>query len=188
MPEMPDLAVYLDALDRHLTGHILTGIRIANLFILRTVEPKVEEFYGKRYIGSRRIGKRIVLEYEDKLFIVIHLMIAGRLRWYKQGKKIPVKRGLMAFDFDVGTLMLTEASQKHLAAVHFINGEEALSSFDAGGIEVLDSNFEEFHAALTRENHTLKRPTSVSWRELATRTQTRYSIAPGLALCAKLNI
>lgn len=157
MPELPDLTIYLDALDQRLIGQTMTGVRITNPFILRTVEPHVDNFRGKRMLASRRIGKRIVLEFEEKLFIVVHLMIAGRLRWYKAGAKVPGKFGLMAFDFDVGTLILTEAGQKHRASVHFVKGEENLNSFNAGGIEVMLSSFEEFRAALSKENHTLKR-------------------------------
>jgi len=157
MPEIPDLTVYIDALEDHLTGSSISGIRIANPFILRSVEPPVDAFYGRRVVGIRRIGKRIVIKCEGEFFIVVHLMIAGRLRWYRTGTKIPAKLGLIAFDFNTGTLILTEASQKHRASVYLVEGMEALESFDAGGIEVLDSTFEEFRSALTTENHTLKR-------------------------------
>jgi len=157
MPELPDLTIYLDALDDRLIGQMMTGIRIANPFILRSVEPRIDDFIGKKMLATRRIGKRIVMEHEDQLFIVIHLMIAGRLRWYKASAKMPGKLGLMAFDFSAGTLVLTEAGQKHRASVHLVQGEDKLSEFDAGGIEVLESSFEEFRTALMQENHTLKR-------------------------------
>jgi formamidopyrimidine-DNA glycosylase len=157
MPELPDLTIYLEALDERINGQALQGIRIANPFTLRSVEPTVDELVKKCVTGFRRIGKRLVVALEDDLYIVIHLMIAGRLRWYKVGAKIPGKLGLMAFDFENGCLLLTEASQKRRASVHLVRGSDNLASFDAGGLEVLDIDLEQFIEALSRENHTLKR-------------------------------
>ncbi len=157
MPELPDLTVYQEAIDSRLKGEKLTGIRIASPFILRTVTPEAAEFTGKTFLSTRRIGKRIALCFESNLYIVIHLMIAGRFQWYAAGKKLPGKLGLMAFDFPVGTLVLTEASQKHRAAVHFVSGAADLEAFDLGGLEVLEANLDEFITALSQQNRTLKR-------------------------------
>lgn len=157
MPELPDLTVYQEAIETRINGEKLSGIRIASPFILRTVTPEASEFAGKALLGTKRIGKRIVLCFETDLYIVVHLMIAGRFQWYAAGKKLPGKLGLMAFDFPVGTLVLTEASQKHRAAVHFVTGQAGLDEFDLGGIEVLDASFEDFKTALSQQNRTLKR-------------------------------
>jgi formamidopyrimidine-DNA glycosylase len=157
MPELPDVEVYLEALERRIRGRVLTGIRLANPFVLRTVEPRPAELAGKRVTGLRRIGKRVVLEVEDDLFVVIHLMVAGRFRWLAPGAKIPGKIGLAAFDLDEGTLALTEAGTKRRASIHLLRGEEALRAHDRGGIEVLDAPLEAFREALVRERHTLKR-------------------------------
>ena len=157
MPEIPDLTIYIDALEEYLVGHTITGIRIANPFVLRTVKPDVKTIQGKKILASHRIGKQLVLTCESDLYIVIHLMIAGRLRWCKAGAKLPGKFGMMAFDSDTGTLILTEASPKKRASVHLVQGEESLKSFNKGGIEVLDSSLDEFRTALSIENHTLKR-------------------------------
>lgn len=157
MPELPDLTIYQEAIESRLTGQNLLGIRIASPFILRTVTPTVDEFVGKEFLGTRRIGKRIVLEFSDTNFVVIHLMIAGRFQWYAAGKKMPGKLGLMAFDFQNGTLVLTEASQKHRAAVHLVNGEADLAEFDLGGLEVMAANLDAFRTALSQQNRTLKR-------------------------------
>lgn len=157
MPELPDLTVYLEALSNRIEGDSLRGIRIANPFILRTVQPSIADLVNHTVIGFRRIGKRIVIEFDDEFFIVIHLMIAGRFRWYQSGSKIPGKIGLMAFDFSSGTLLLTEAGQKHRASVYLVQGQDDLATFDLGGKEVLTISSAEFRAAMSRKNHTLKR-------------------------------
>ncbi len=157
MPELPDVTVYIEALDRRLAGATLEGVRIANPFVLRTVEPSLAEVAGRRVAGLRRIGKRIVIALEGNLFIVIHLMIAGRFRWLAPGGKIPKKLGLAAFDFDTGTLLLTEAGSKRRASIHIVRGEETVRAIDRGGLEVLDTTLGPFRAALTSERHTLKR-------------------------------
>ncbi|MGZ4808941.1 MAG: Fpg/Nei family DNA glycosylase [Thermoanaerobaculia bacterium] len=157
MPELPDVVVYLEALERRILGQVLLGLRLGNPFVLRTVEPAVSEVAGRRVVELRRIGKRIVLGLEGDLFIVIHLMIAGRFKWLPPKAKIPGKLGLAAFDFESGTLLLTEAGSKRRASIHIVRGEEALHTFDPGGIEVLDASFEQFRDVLTRERHTLKR-------------------------------
>ena len=157
MPELPDLTIYQDAIESRLAGESLSGIRIASPFILRTVEPEASAFYGKRLLSTRRIGKQVVLCFEGELFVVIHLMIAGRFQWYGAGKKMPAKLGLMAFDFPVGTLVLTEASKKHRSAVHFVKGEDNLEGFDLGGLELAESDLDSFREALSKQNRTLKR-------------------------------
>jgi len=157
MPELPDVAVYIEALETRILGRKLTGIRIANPFVLRTVEPRPAELAGRRVVGLRRVGKRIAMELEGGLFIVVHLMIAGRFRWLAPGAKVPGKIGLAAFDFAEGTLALTEAGTKRRASIHLLRGEEAVRAQDRGGIEVLDATPEAFREALTRERHTLKR-------------------------------
>ena len=151
------MTVYLEALKERLVGQKLIRIRLGNPFVLRTVTPTADELAGRTVIGFRRLGKRIVVELEDQLFIVIHLMIAGRFRWEASGAKIPGKIGLAAFDFSNGTLVLTEAGSKRRASIHFVRGEKALAEFDPGGIEVLEATLDQFRAALTRERHTLKR-------------------------------
>ncbi|MGI9305340.1 MAG: Fpg/Nei family DNA glycosylase [Gammaproteobacteria bacterium] len=157
MPELPDVVVYKERLRAKVHGKRLKGIRLASPFLLRTVEPPVSEFVGKRINDVRRINKRIVIGVENELFIVIHLMIAGRLRWRKPGAAIPKGNGLAAFDFDDGMVLFTEASKKKRAALHLVRGEAELADFDRGGLEVLDSKREEFRTALLQENHTLKR-------------------------------
>jgi formamidopyrimidine-DNA glycosylase len=157
VPELPDVAIYLEALDARITGKVLLRLRLASPFVLRTVEPAPAEVSNKKVVGLRRLGKRIVLALEDELFIVIHLMIAGRFRWLAPGAKVPGKLGLAAFDFENGTLVLTEAGSKRRASIHIVRGEEALRAQDPGGIEPLEMSFEAFAAALTRERHTLKR-------------------------------
>jgi formamidopyrimidine-DNA glycosylase len=157
MPELPDVELYLDALRRRIAGQVLTGIRLANPFVLRTVDPRPAELAGKRVTGLRRVGKRIAIELEGGLFIVIHLMVAGRFRWLAAGAKVPGKIGLAAFDFAEGTLVLTEAGSKRRASIHLLRGEEAVRAQDRGGIEPLEATAEAFREALTRERHTLKR-------------------------------
>jgi len=157
MPELPDVELYLHALRPRVLDKTLEGVRIASPFLLRTVEPSVDEVVGKRVRELRRLGKRIVLGLEDELYIVIHLMIAGRFRWKSPGHKIPGRLGLAAFDFEDGTLLLTEASKKKRAALHLCRGERALREHDPGGIEPLEIDFASFTAALRERNHTVKR-------------------------------
>src|SRR5438876_5375299 len=157
MPELPDITVYIEALDSRIVGQPLGRVRIPKPFLLRSVSPPISAANGRRVIGIRRMGKRIVLELEDDLFLVIHLMIAGRLRWVPAGAKVPGKLGLAAFDFPNGTLMLTEAGSKRRASLWLVRGEKSLEQFDRGGLEVLDADIEQFTERLTRENHTLKR-------------------------------
>ena len=157
MPELPDITIYLEALASRVIGQPLERTRIAKPFLLRSVDPPMSAAGGKRVTGVRRMGKRIVLELEDDLFLVIHLMIAGRLRWVPAGAKVPGKIGLAAFDFPNGTLILTEAGSKRRASLWLVRGESALEQFARGGLEVLESSLAEFTERLLQENHTLKR-------------------------------
>jgi len=157
MPELPDVELYLHALRPRLLGKTLQGVRIASPFLLRSVDPPVDQVTGTSVLGLQRLGKRIVLGFEDDLFMVIHLMIAGRFRWKPPGHEIPRRMGLAAFDFDDGTLLLTEASKKKRAALHLCRGEGALREHDPGGIEPLEIDFASFVAALRERNHTVKR-------------------------------
>jgi formamidopyrimidine-DNA glycosylase len=157
MPELPDITVYLEALASRVIGQPLERTRIAKPFLLRSVDPPMSAAEGKRVTGVRRMGKRIVLELDDDLFLVIHLMIAGRLRWVPTGTKVPGKIGLAAFDFPNGTLILTEAGSKRRASLWLVRGEQALEQFARGGLEVLECNLAQFKARLVQENHTLKR-------------------------------
>ena len=157
MPELPDVTVYLEALERRILGATLERVRLLTPFLLRSVDPPLSAVAGKRVTGLRRIGKRLVIALEDDLFLVLHLMIAGRLHWKAAGAKPPGKIGLAAFDFSTGTLVLTEAGTKRRAALEAVRGEIALRAVDPGGIEVMDASLEQFRAALTAENHTLKR-------------------------------
>ena len=157
MPELPDITVYIEALTSRTVGQTLERARIAKPFLLRSFDPPITAAYGKRVTGLRRMGKRIVLELEDDLFLVIHLMIAGRLKWVPAGTKVPGKIGLAAFDFSNGTLILTEAGSKRRASLWLVRGEAGLEQFARGGLEVLDCTLAEFTQRLTVENHTLKR-------------------------------
>ncbi len=157
MPELPDIAVYIECLERRILGETLEGARIGHPFLVRTVDPPLGEVAGKRVLGIGRIGKRIAIGLEDDLHIVLHLMIAGRLQWRDPGAALPGKRGLAAFDFAPGTLILTEAGAKRRASLHMARGEDALRALDPGGIEPLDCGADAFGAALTAANHTLKR-------------------------------
>ena len=157
MPELPDVTVYIEALERRIVGQTLQRVRLANPFVLRTVEPSIADVSGKEVVAVRRAGKRIVIVLEGELFIIIHLMIAGRFRWLASSAKIPGKLGLAAFDFANGTLLLTEAGSKRRASIHIVHGEEAVRAHDRGGLEVLDASLDAFKSALTRERHTLKR-------------------------------
>src|SRR4051812_1152697 len=157
MPELPDVTVYLEALAARVSGRKLLGVRLASPFVLRTFDPPLSAAAGKKVLGLRRVGKRLVLELEGELFLVIHLMIAGRLRWLDAGAKIPGKVGLAAFDFDSGTVVLTEVASKKRASIHLVRGADAVQDMDRGGIEPLEATLERFRDALVRENHTLKR-------------------------------
>jgi formamidopyrimidine-DNA glycosylase len=157
MPELPDITVYIEALESRVVGQPLERARIAKPFLLRSVDPPIAAANGKRVTGVRRMGKRIVLELEDDLFLVIHLMIAGRLRWVPAGAKVPGKIGLAAFDFPNGTLILTEAGSKRRASLWLVRGEASLEQFERGGLEIFESTRDEFAERLQRENHTLKR-------------------------------
>ena len=157
MPELPDITVYIEALEARIVGQPLERIRIAKPFLLRSVDPPINAANGKKVVGIRRMGKRIGLELEDDLFLVIHLMIAGRLRWQANGAKVPGKLGLAAFDFPNGTLILTEAGSKRRASLWLVRNEASLEQFARGGLEVLDATLAEFKERLTSENHTLKR-------------------------------
>lgn len=159
MPELPDLVAYLDALDAHVVGQALTDVRIANPFVLRSVNPPVEALHGRRVIGTRRVGKRLVLAFDDDLFLVLHLMIAGRLRWRSTGSKPGVSSKLMlaSLVFPHGTLHFTEAGSTRRASMHVVQGEARLADMDPGGVEPMSVTWAQFREALTRENHTLKR-------------------------------
>jgi formamidopyrimidine-DNA glycosylase len=157
MPELPDLQVYIEHLERRCAGRPLENIRLTSMFLLRTVDPPLTAFHGKTVRGFRRIGKRIVFCFDEGLFLVLHLMIAGRLHWKPAGSKVPGKLGLAAFDFKEGTLILTEAGTKKRASLHAVRGEAALAAHDPGGVEPLTATREAFIAALVRHNRTLKR-------------------------------
>ena len=157
MPELPDITIYLEALTARVLGQPLERLRIGNPFLVRTIEPAPAELAGRRVVGLRRIGKRIVFALDGDLFIVLHLMIAGRLRWRERGAAIPGKVGLAAFDFPNGSAILTEAGSKRRASIHIVRGEAALSALDPEGLEVLTVDRAAFAERLTRENHTLKR-------------------------------
>jgi formamidopyrimidine-DNA glycosylase len=156
MPELPDVTVYVEALERRIVGERLERIEIRSPFLLRTVEPAVEAALGRRVLAVRRIGKRIAIGLEGGLWLVLHLMIAGRLHWFPQG--VAVKRTALArLEFGGGTLTLTEAGTKRRASLHLVQGEQALAQHDPGGLEILSSSAAEFARQLRRENHTLKR-------------------------------
>ena len=157
MPELPDVAVYLEALGRRILGARLERVRLLTPFLLRSVDPPLSAVAGTTVTGLRRLGKRLVIALDQELFLVIHLMIAGRLHWKPAGAKPPGKIGLAAFDFSTGTLTMTEAGTKKRASLDVVRGEAALRAHDPGGIEVLDADLAAFRAALTTENHTLKR-------------------------------
>lgn len=157
MPEYPDIVVYIEALEARVVGQPLERVRIAKPFLLRSFDPPISAAQGKVVRRLRRMGKRIVLELEDDLFLVIHLMIAGRLRWLDAAAKVPGKIGLAAFDFPNGTLIFTEAGSKRRASLWLVRGESSLVQFERGGLEVFESTPAEFAERLTRENHTLKR-------------------------------
>jgi len=157
MPELPDLTVYLEHLDRLLGGQELQQLTLLNPFVLRSVEPKPAALEGKRFVRSLRIGKRIVLSFDGDLHAVMHLMVAGRLRWLLPAKKLPARITLATFSFANGTLAFTEAGSKRRASLHLAHGVAALAAFDPGGIEPLAMSFDDFRLRLTQANHTLKR-------------------------------
>ena len=157
MPELPDVVVYIEHLKARVLDHPLVRVRLGTPFLVRSVDPPLTEAVGRRVVGLRRVGKRIVFELEGDLFLVFHLMIAGRFHWRPPGARVPGKVGLAAFEFPTGTLMLTETSSKKRASLHVVRGAAAVAAFDAGGLEVLDADLAAFRAALTRESHTLKR-------------------------------
>jgi formamidopyrimidine-DNA glycosylase len=157
VPELPDITLYLEALERRVLGQPLNQLRIASPFVLRTAVPPVESVRGRKVIELRRLGKRIVLGLEDDFWLVLHLMIAGRLHWRATVSGLSGKHNLAAFDFPNGTLVLTEAGLKKRASLHLVRGVEALRAHDPGGLEVLGCQLEAFAQALTSRNHTLKR-------------------------------
>ncbi len=157
MPELPDLTLYLEALAARLHGRCLERLRLLSPFLLRTVTPAPAELAGRRVVGSGRLGKRLVLELEEEHFAVLHLMIAGRLQWRAPGGKSPGRHALAAFDFDAGTLWVTEAAKKRRAALHLLRGRAGLAEHDPGGLEPLGAPLAAFRGALARENRTLKR-------------------------------
>ncbi len=157
MPELPDVELYLFALRPRIVGKTIERIRLATPFLLRSVEPPLEAATGRTVTGLRRIGKRIVWEIEGTLFLVFHLMIAGRFKWREAGIAVPRKVGLAAFDFAGGTLLLTEAATQKRASLHVVGSEDTLASFDPGGLEPMTSSVETFAATLQKESHTLKR-------------------------------
>jgi formamidopyrimidine-DNA glycosylase len=157
MPELPDVAVYVEALERRIVGRQLREIRLVSPFVLRTAVPPVAEAHGKKVTSVRRLGKRIVIGLEGDLFLVLHLMIAGRLHWHAAGKKPPARITLAGFAFDTGTLVFTEAGTRKRASLHVVRGAAALAAFDRGGIEIPFIDAATFAARLRAENHTLKR-------------------------------
>jgi formamidopyrimidine-DNA glycosylase len=157
VPELPDVEVYVHHLRRRVVGATLEHVRVASPFLVRSFDPPIREAEGKKVLALRRVGKRIAFALEGDLWLVIHLMVAGRLRWKEPGAKVPAKVGLAAFDFASGTLVLTEASTKKRASLHLVRGEAALREIDPGGIEPLDADVGAFTEALRRERHTIKR-------------------------------
>jgi formamidopyrimidine-DNA glycosylase len=157
MPELPDITVYIEALDPRIVGHVLERVQIAGPFLLRTAVPPIEAAVGHKVVDLRRIGKRIAIGFDNDLWLVFHLMIAGRLHWSDKRKAPDGRRTLAALDFDNGSLTLTEAGARKRVSLYVIQGEAALQKIDPGGIDVMASTRDEFAAALTRENHTLKR-------------------------------
>jgi formamidopyrimidine-DNA glycosylase len=157
MPELPDITVYVDALEQRVRGATLQNARIGHPFLLRTVDPPLSALYGRKVVALRRVGKRIAFGFDNDHWLVLHLMIAGRLYWYPAGAKKSARAVLVAFTFETGTLTLTEAGTKRRASLHLFASSKELEAHDPGGLEVLEAPFEEFRARLTAENHTLKR-------------------------------
>ncbi len=157
MPELPEIEAYLHALRPRVVGQPLRRARIASFAVLKTYDPPIDALHGRPVEGLSRIGKRIVFRFDDDLAMVIHLMVAGRFQWKESGAAVPKRRGLAAFDFPEGTLLLTEAGTKHRASIHVTRGQEALAALDPGGIEVAAASFDEFKNGLLAGRHTLKR-------------------------------
>ncbi len=157
MPELPDILLYLHALRPRIVGQRVTGVRLASPFLLRSIDPPLDAVVGHAVVALHRLGKRIVIELEGELFLVFHLMIAGRLRWKEPGTRIPGKVGLLALDFPTASLILTEAGTKRQASLHVVRGRDALAAHNPGGLEVLEATVDQFAAALRERNHTLKR-------------------------------
>ncbi|MFI5244825.1 MAG: Fpg/Nei family DNA glycosylase [Gemmatimonadales bacterium] len=157
MPELPDITLYLDALERRVLGRTMWRVQLVSPFVLRSVDPPLSALGGKTVLGLRRIGKRIVFALDGGLFVVIHLMIAGRLKWHDKTPKLSRRLALAAFEFDSGTLVLTEAGTKRRASLYVVRGESGLRDFDRGGLDVLEASRDEFTTRLRSENHTLKR-------------------------------
>ncbi len=157
MPELPDITVYIEALERRIVGRPLKGVRLASPFLLRTVDPPIAAVRARRVLELRRLGKRISIGLEDDLWLILHLMINGRLHWREAGAGLSGRHALAAFDFPNGSLTLTEFGPKKRAALHLVRGEPALCAHDPGGLEVFEADLQAFSEALGRENHTLKR-------------------------------
>src|SRR5437899_2890281 len=157
MPELPDVLLYIESLKPRILNQTLQRLRLASPFVVRSVTPPIAAIHNRNVRAVSRLGKQIVLRFDSDLFLIVHLMIAGRFQWKEPGARIPGKLGLAALDFPSGTLLLTEAGSKKRASLHLVEGERALGAFDRGALEVLDSSSEEFRAVLIRENHTLKR-------------------------------
>ncbi len=157
MPELPDVAVYIDALETRIVGRVLLGVRVGSVSLVRTVEPPLADAAGHTVVRLRRVGKRIAIGLDDGTWLVVHLMIAGRLHWRKPGARLARRNDLAAFDFDDGTLLLTEAGTKRRASLSYLRGEAELDALDPGGIDVFTCDLDAFKRALTVENRTLKR-------------------------------
>ena len=160
MPELPDIVVYIEALEKRILRKRLERVRMASPFLLRTTNPPLSSVEGQTVASLRRIGKRICIGFGNDIWLVLHLMIAGRLHWKKRDAKLSPPRGLAAFDFENGTLLWTEAGSKKRASLHLVSGQAGLAELDPGGLEVLDATLEAFSARLTSANHTLKRALS----------------------------
>ncbi len=157
MPELPDILLYLHALRPRVVGRRVETVRLTSPFLIRSIDPPLAALVGRRIIDVQRLGKRVVFEGEGELFMVFHLMIAGRFRWKEKGTPVPGKVGLLAIDFEHGTLILTEAGTKRQASLYLVAGRNALAEHDPGGLEVMNASIADFAGALTRENHTVKR-------------------------------
>jgi len=157
MPELPDIAAYISALEPRIIGQPLEKVRLASPFVLRTVAPAIQEIEGRRVRGLRRVGKRIAMELDSDHWLVLHLMIAGRLHWKAKGAKLSARNSLAAFDFPTGSLVLTEAGSKRRASLHLFHNESEMKSIDPGGVDVFAIDLDSFRTALTAENRTLKR-------------------------------
>src|SRR5438552_1948598 len=157
MPELPDVLLYIESLKPRVVNQTLEQIRLSSPFVVRSVTPPISAISRRKVVGLHRLGKQIVFEFDGDLFLIIHLMIAGRFQWKEPGARIPGKLGLAAFDFPAGTLLLTEAGSKKRASLHIIQGKDNLAAFDRGALEILDSTPAAFKHALTTENHTVKR-------------------------------